>query len=167
LVFRGWALALNGHAEDGIAMISSGIARCRSIGYLAWLSQFLAMLAESHARAGDPKRALQALAQARDFAEEKDERFWEAELYRLRGEIYRNEGRNEAEDCFVRALDIASRQEARLLELRAAGSLAQLWGAQGRRRDAVEKLAPVYAWFTEGFETDDLKNAKAILDRLA
>jgi Flp pilus assembly protein TadD len=168
LVFRGWALALNGHAEDGISMISSGIARCRSIGYLAWLSQFLAMLAESHAKAGDPKRALQALAQAQDFAEEKDERFWDAELYRLKGEIYRNEGRDpgEVEDCFVRALDTASRQEARLLELRAAGSLFQLWGAQGRRRDAVEKLAPVYAWFTEGFETDDLKSAKAILDRL-
>lgn len=169
LVFRGWALALNGHAEDGISMISSGIARCRSIGYLAWLSQFLAMLAESYAKAGDPRRALQALAQAQDFVEEKDERFWEAELYRLKGEIYRNEGRDpgEVEDCFLRAMDTASRQEARLLELRAAGSLAQLWAAQGRRRDAVEKLAPVYAWFTEGFEADDLKSAKAILDRLA
>jgi class 3 adenylate cyclase/tetratricopeptide (TPR) repeat protein len=169
LVFRGWALALNGDTEDGISMISSGIARCRSIGYVAWLSQFLAMLAESHAKAGDPRRALQALAQAQDFVEEKGERFWEAELYRLRGEIYRNEGRNpsEAEDCFLRALDTASRQEARLLELRAATSLASLWAAQGRRREAVEKLAPVYAWFTEGFDGDDLKSAKAILDRLA
>jgi class 3 adenylate cyclase len=71
LVFRGWALALDGHAEDGIAMISSGIAQCRSIGYLAWLSQFLAMLAESHANAGDPRSALQALAQAQDFVERK------------------------------------------------------------------------------------------------
>jgi len=126
------------------------------------------MLAECHAKSGDLESGLRALAEAMEVAEEKGERFYEPELHRLRGELYRDAGRDrrEVEDCFVRALDAACRHEARLLELRAATSLARLMASQGRQDDARDALAPIYNWFTEGLDTDDLQSAKVVLDSL-
>src|SRR5207245_4025813 len=97
-------------------------------------------------------------------------RFYEAELYRLKGELllqHATGGSDEAETCFQQALDVARRQEAKSLELRAATSLARLWQQQGQRQEAHDLLAPVYHWFTEGFDTADLKDAQALLDALA
>jgi predicted ATPase len=101
--------------------------------------------------------------------EQYDERWWEAEIHRLRGVLLlRQTGtpQAEAEACFQRALDVARRQEAKSLELRAAMSLARLWQQQGKRAEAHELLAPIYSWFTEGFDTADLQEAKALLAAL-
>jgi predicted ATPase len=126
------------------------------------------MLAECHAKSGNLEAALRALAEATEVAEENGERFYEPELHRLTGEFYLAAGRDrrEAEEHFVRALDTARRQESRLFELRAATSLAHLIANQGKRDDAREVLAPVYTWFTESLDTDDLQSARAVLDRI-
>ena len=97
-------------------------------------------------------------------------RWWEAELYRLKGELLLQHSAaqpEEAEACFQQALDIARRQQAKSLELRAAMSLSRLWQQQGKRDEARELLAPLYGWFTEGFDTADLQEAKALLEALA
>jgi predicted ATPase len=127
------------------------------------------MLAEALAGAGSPGEGLDALAETAALAEKCDERYFEAEIHRLRGEFLLAQSAEKgpaAEATFRQALDVARRQEARSLELRAAMSLARLWAEQGRRRKAHDLLAPVYAWFTEGFDTADLKDAKALLDEL-
>lgn len=167
-VFQGWALALSGKHHEAIAMIAPGVARCRAMGFLSLSSLHLAMLAECHAAEGDFKSAMLLLVQATDFAMENGEYFWEAELHRLKGEFHLDADHDlqEAESCFLRALDAAQRQNARLLELRALTSLARLWAGLGKQRVAQTRLATAYGWFTEGFETDDLRNAKAVLDTL-
>jgi predicted ATPase len=112
----------------------------------------------------------QALAEAHTLVEQQEERWWEAEVCRLRGVVLlRQTGmpQAEAETWLQRALDVARRQEAKALELRAAMSLARLWQQQGKRAEAYELLAPVYGWFTEGFDTADLQEAKALLEELA
>ena len=121
-------------------------------------------------RAGRPEAGQSAIAEALAFAEESGERWWEAELHRLKGELLlaqSTENRAEAEACFHRALEVAQQQSAKAFELRAATSLARLWAEQGKRAEAHDLLAPVYGWFTEGFDTADLKDAKALLDELA
>ena len=118
---------------------------------------------------GHPKDGLQALAEAHTLVEQHDERSWGAEVYRLRGVLLlRQPGtpQAEAEACFQHALDIARRQEAKSLELRATMSLSRLWQQQGKQREAYNLLAPVYHWFTEGFDTADLTDAKALLHGL-
>jgi predicted ATPase len=128
------------------------------------------MLAEVHAHLGHTEDALQALAEAHTLVEQQYERFWEAEVHRLRGVLLLRQAmppQAEAETCFQRALDVARRQEAKALELRAAMSLARLWQHQGMRTEAYALLAPIYGWFTEGFDTADLQEAKALLDALA
>jgi predicted ATPase len=120
--------------------------------------------------AGSPRDALEALAEAVTRAEKSDERYCEAEIHRLRGELLLAQSANDwtgAEASFRQALDVARRQEAKSLELRAATSLARLWRSQGKADDARDLLAPVYDWFTEGFDTVDLKAAKHLLDELA
>ena len=112
---------------------------------------------------------LSLLAEALATAHKTGERFYEAELHRLMGDLLLEEvplNVSEAENSFSRALDVARRQEAKSLELRAATSLARLWGEQGRRGDARRLLSPIYGWFTEGFDTADLIDAKALLDQL-
>jgi predicted ATPase len=112
----------------------------------------------------------QALAEAHTLVEQHDERWWEAEVHRLRGVLLlRQPGTPpaEAEAWLQRALDVARRQEAKSLELRAATSLAHLWQQQGKRQEAQDLVAPVYGWFTEGFDTADLQEAQALLDALA
>jgi predicted ATPase len=115
------------------------------------------------------EEGLQALAEAQTLVEQQEERWWEAEIYRLRGVVLLRQTmpqEAEAEAWLQRALDVARRQEAKGLELRAAMSLAHLWQQQGKRAEACELLAPIYGWFTEGFDTADLQEAKALLDAL-
>ena len=124
-------------------------------------------LALAHAKIGEPDVGLKLLDQALAQIEETQERFFEAELHRIRGEILIEGGKRRAgEEALQSALRVASRQQARLWESRAATRLARLWRGQGRTAAARDLLAPVYGWFTEGFDTADLKEAKALMDEL-
>ena len=125
--------------------------------------------ADVSAHLGHTDDGLQALAEAYALVEQHDERYWEAEVHRLRGLLLLKQPgtpQAEAEAWLQRALDVARRQEAKSLELRAAMSLARLWQQQGKRAEAYELLAPVYGWFTEGFDTADLQDAKVLLEAL-
>jgi predicted ATPase len=127
------------------------------------------VLADVADHLGHIEDGLQALAEAHTLVEQQEERWWEAEVYRLRGVLLlRQPGTSqaEAETWLQRALDVARRQEAKSLELRAAVSLSRLWQQQGKRTEAYELLAPIYGWFTEGFDTVDLQEAKALLEAL-
>ena len=123
-----------------------------------------------HGKAGQAEEGLSAVVEALAIVERTEERFYEAELHRLQGELLLQQSpdqQSDAEACFQHALDVSRSQEAKSLELRAATSLARLWQSQGRKQEAHDLLAPVYNWFTEGFDTADLKDAKALLDKLA
>jgi predicted ATPase len=127
------------------------------------------MLADVCDHLSHPADGLQALAEAHTLVEQHEERYWEAEVHRLRGVLLLRQTATpqaEAEACFQQALDVARRQEAKSLELRAAMSLSRLWQQQGKRAEARELLAPIYGWFTEGFDTADLQDAKALLEAL-
>src|SRR5262249_49476157 len=133
------------------------------------LPYLLALLAEAYGRGGDAAAGLRMLAEALAVVDDTEEGWWEAELYRLKGELLLQQATgssDEAEDCLHQALDIARHQQAKSLELRAAMSLARLWQQQGKRPAAYALLAPIYGWFTEGFDTADLQEAKALLDEL-
>ena len=169
-ILRGWAIAARGQAVEGIAEIRGGLAAVEPTGVRIRRPYYLALLAEASAWAGEIEQGLTALVEAARIVEETGERRWEAEIYRLTGELTlarRGGDRTEAEGWFQRALDVAGCQNAKCLELRAAISLARLWRDRGKRREARELLAPVYGWFTEGFDTLDLKQAKSLLDELA
>jgi predicted ATPase len=167
---RGWALAAQGQGAAGITQIQQGLAAAQAMGatvHQAYYPYFLALLAEASAWRGQTTEGLAALAEAlaNDTA-----RWWEAELYRLRGELllqHPGTQLEQAEVCFQEALAIARCQQAKSLELRAALSLARLWQQQGKRKAASALLAPVYGWFTEGFDTADLQAAQALLAALA
>ena len=129
---------------------------------------FVALQAAAYEMAGQIEEGLTLLEEALQIVERTGERWLEAELHRQKGELLLRQGHSEAaEELYCKALDIAREQEAKLWELRAAASLARLRRDQGRRTEARELLAPVYGWFTEGFDTPDLKEAKALLDELA
>jgi TOMM system kinase/cyclase fusion protein len=167
---RGWALARQGHGEEGMAQVHQGSAAWRATGAALSVPYFCTLLAEVSDLLGHPEDGLQALAEAHTLVEQHEERYWEAEVCRLRGVLLlRQPGtpQAEAEAWLQRALDVARRQEAKSLELRAAMSLSRLWQQQGKRDDARELLAPVYGWFTEGFDTADLQEAKALLAALS
>jgi len=128
------------------------------------------MLAELYGQVGQPDQGLQALAEALEIVETTDEGWWESEVHRLKGELLLLRSRKAADRaarCFHRALEVSRGQRAKSLELRAATSLARLWQRQGKPDPARELLAPVYGWFTEGFDTADLRDAKALLDEIA
>jgi class 3 adenylate cyclase/predicted ATPase len=170
-ILQGWADARQGHATAGIARIRDGIAAAEATGSRVTAPLFLTLLAEALALAGKIEEALAALDDALAKATASGERGWDAEIHRLRGE---HTGRRlphpdpaKAEDLFRTALAIAREQGTRGYELRAATSLARMWREQGRRGEALELLAPLYDWFTEGFDTADLKDARALLDELA
>ena len=167
---HGWALAMQGQGEAGRAQIRQGIAAYRATGAALHVPYLCTVLANVCPHLGPPEDGLQALAEAHTLVEQQEECYWEAEVARLRGVmLLRQPGtpQAEAETWFQQALDIARRQEAKSLELRAAMSLARLWQQQGKRQEAHDLLAPVYGWFTEGFDTADLQDAKALLDELA
>ena len=166
---RGWALAMQGQGEEGMAQVRQGIAAWRATGAALFVPYFCTLLAEVSDHLGHPEDGLQALAEAHTLVEQQEERWWEAEVSRLRGVLLlRQTGtpQAEAETWLQRALDVARRQEAKSLELRAAMSLSRLWQQQGKRAEAHALLAPIYGWFTEGFDTADLQEAKALLEEL-
>ncbi|WP_245319976.1 adenylate/guanylate cyclase domain-containing protein [Bradyrhizobium sp. LMTR 3] len=168
-ILRGWAIAERGQAVEGIAEVRGGLAAVEPTGVRIRRPYYLALLAEALAWVGEIEQGLTALAEATTAVEETGEQRWEAEIYRLIGELTmaRPGGdRTEAEAYFRRAVDVAGRQSAKALELRATMSLARLWRDQGKQRQAGDLLAPVYGWFTEGFDTPDLREAKALLDAL-
>ena len=169
-ILKGAALDGQGQHADGAKRIREGLDAYRATGAVFQITHHLIMLAEALAGAGSHEEGLEVLADAVAQTEKSDERYLEAEIHRLRGEFLlaqSTDDQPEAERCFHQALDVARKQEARSLELRAATSLARLWQRQGRDDDARDLLAPVYDWFTEGFDTADLKEAKALLDELA
>ena len=167
--FRGWAtLALGGPIVEAINELRRGLAAKRATGADIKIPFYFGLLAEAHRRIGRTSEALALLSEALEVVERTDERWFEAELYRLRGEVLRAKGDPEgAELWFSRSLAKAQAQNAKLWELRASRCIARLRCDQGRRAEARELLAPVYGWFTEGFDTLDLKQAKALLDELA
>jgi predicted ATPase/class 3 adenylate cyclase len=172
---RGWALTEQGRGEEGIIQIREGIDTWRATGSTLFFQPFLlAMLAEAHGKAGLPKEGLTVLAEALAIVNKTGEHFWEAELYRLKGELTLQSEvqgsqfkvQDEAEECFRRAIDITRRQSAKSLELRAVMSLSRLRQQQSNREEAYRMLAAIYGWFTEGFDTADLIDAKALLEEL-
>jgi predicted ATPase len=163
-------LALQGQSEEGMAQVRQGITALRATGQALAVPYLCTVLAEVADHLGRTADGLQALAEAHTLVEQQEERWWEAEICRLRGVLLlRQPGTPlaEAEAWLQRALDVARRQEAKSLELRASMSLARLWQQQGKQAEAYELLAPVYGWFTEGFDTADLQEAKALLEALA
>jgi len=168
MIFRGWALAEQG--DEGLAQICQGIAAWRDAGEELARPSCLVLLAEAYVKGGRAEEGLSILAEAFALVHKTGERIYAAELYRLQGELLLTRSAHqtvEAEACFHQALNIARRQEAKSLELRAATSLSRLWQQQGKRQDAYDLLAPVYNWFIVVFCTGDLREAKALLETLA
>ena len=161
---------MQGQGEEGLVQVRQGIAAWCATGAALGVPYFCTLLAEVSDHLRHPADGLQTLAEAHTLMEQHDERWWEAEVYRLRGVLLlRQPGtpQAEAEAWLQRALDVARRQEAKSLELRAATSLSRLWQQQGKRAEARALLVPIYGWFTEGFDTADLQEARALLDVLA
>jgi predicted ATPase len=169
-VFQGWALAAQGQVEEGITQLRQGMADFLATGAEGVVGVYhLALLSETYGHAGQAEAGLTVLAEALTLVDKIGERHYEAELHRLKGALLlaqSTEPHQEAEVCFHQALTIARRQQAKSWELRAATSLAQLWQQQGKWAEARELLAPIYGWFTEGFDTADLQEAKALLKGL-
>jgi predicted ATPase len=168
-ILRGWALAHDETTEDCIAQIHKGLADYQANGAELERPHWLALLADTHRRAGHAAAGLQAIEAALAVVDGRGVCFCEAELYRLRGELLLIANASPVEDaeaCFHRALDVARRQNAKSVELRAAMSLARLWREPSPPQAAKHRLLATYAWFTEGLDTADLKEAKALLDGL-
>jgi predicted ATPase len=169
-ILRGWALAMQGDAATGVQQILQGLAAHRDMQIKLGRPHRLALLAEAYSQAGQPEAGLQALVEALSLVGETEERWWEAELHRLKGVLLLqlpDSGISQAEDCFGQAVEVARSQQAKSLELRAALSLSRLWSQQGRRDNARHLLAEVYAWFSEGFDTPDLQEAQALVAELS
>jgi predicted ATPase/DNA-binding winged helix-turn-helix (wHTH) protein/class 3 adenylate cyclase len=190
MIRQGWALSEQGSAEEGIVQLCEGLATWRAMGTELGLPLFLAMLAEAYGKGGQPEAGLHVLDEALAGAYKNMERYHEAELLRLKGELLLQQGiessstrsapmeasgaavrgthtlslRAEVETYFHQAISIARHQQAKSLELRAVMSLSRLWQQQGKREEAHQMLAGVYGWFTEGFDTPDLQEAKALLE---
>ncbi|MGD2144417.1 MAG: BTAD domain-containing putative transcriptional regulator [Anaerolineae bacterium] len=166
--FRGEALVRLGQIREGIARIRDGVAALESSGELCYLSGDLRSLAEALAVAGRPEEALTTVAEALALVEETDERHWETELHRVRGELLLAQGDEAgARAALHKAVEVARRQQAKSWELRATVSLCRLWQQQGRREEARRRLDEVYGWFTEGLDTADLVEAKRLLEELS
>jgi predicted ATPase len=167
---RGCILTLTGKHEDAVGAITSGIAAWRSTGSTIYLPLYLTYLARAYASTGRVNDAQRCIGEAMTAMETTKEKWAEPELNRAAGEIvllHPHREASRAEEYFQRSLAVARKQEAKSWELRAAMSLARLWRSQGKPQQARELLAPVYGWFTEGFDTLDLKEAKALLEELA
>ena len=168
-VFRGDAMAQHGEFAEGIAQMREGISELRSIGTLFSLPSLLAGLAEACARCGNVDDGLTVVEEGLEMMRTGGEHFSLPEIYRVKGKLLLAGSVNDpnaAETAFCEVLSIARAQQAKSLELRAAMSLAGLWCNQGKLQEARELLAPVYGWFTEGFDTRDVKEAKAMLEDL-
>jgi predicted ATPase len=171
-----------GAPEDGVALLTTGLAQYRAMGAQLLAPYFLSFLAEGYRQQGKITEALRAVHEALTLTATTIDVFWEAELYRLKGELLLAQevksqklkvkspplapSTQKAEACFYHAIEIARRQEAKLLELRAVMSLARLWRQQGKKKEARQRLTEIYNWFTEGLDTKDLRAAKALLAAL-
>ena len=198
-ILRGWGIALQGRAQEGIALIQQGTAMWGAVGAEVSLPYYLFLLAEAQGRDGDPQKGLDVLNEALSAVPRTKERWWEAELYRLCGELTLQKlsvvssqlsvpnpqhstpsTQAEAEECFLEAIDISRKQHAKSLELRAVMSLVRLRQHQTqdhasritqhdtrtRLDEAHTMLSEIYHWFTEGFDTKDLQDAKALIEEL-
>jgi predicted ATPase len=171
-VYRGWALVEQGAVEEGLAQLQQGITAWQATGAEAARPYYLSLLAAAYGKIGRADAGLPLLAEALTAVHQHGEHFYEAELYRLTGELLLAQGGHgpnvsEAEEGFLHALAVARHQQARSLELRAAMRLSRLWQWQGKQAEAHELLVLVYDWFTEGFDTTDLQEAKALLQELS
>jgi DNA-binding winged helix-turn-helix (wHTH) protein/predicted ATPase len=169
-ILWGWALVLQGDAAADVAHICQGEAGSRGLGPEVAHPYWLSLLAEGYGRVGQPEAGLAVLEEALTVMATTEARWWEAELYRLQGDLLLHlpsPDVSQAEACFQRALEVARRQQARALELRAAMSLSRLWQQRAQRIEAGQLLSDIYHWFTEGFDTSDLRSAKALLEELA
>jgi class 3 adenylate cyclase/predicted ATPase len=168
LLHRGWALTALGRPQEGFAVLTEGRSVLSDAGAMAGRPWALTLLAAANAKLGRPVDSLNCLAEAAEIMDKTDDRYGEAELHRVRGELFAAMGdRMAAEQNYHRALLVARRQSAKPFELRASTSLDRLWRDQGKRTEARGLLAPIYGWFTEGFDTPDLKEAKGLLDDLS
>jgi len=172
-VIHGWTLVMLGQPEAGLAEVHAGLAAREALGTSTSPFSYL-LLAEVYAAMGQTETGLRVLVETQEAAQHLQEYWVEPELYRLKGELLLglsrqgSKGRrqpleSEAEACFRAALDLARRQQAKAPELRAAMSLSQLWQVRGRHAEARQVLAEIHSWFTEGFATPDLRQAKALL----
>lgn len=168
LVLTGWALVQQGQYTAGIAQMEAGFAARETSRVQLHLPPYLALMAEAYGQIGQPAEGLWVVDEALTIVEATEEHFAEVELYRLKGELLQMQGaaNDTVEACLQKAIDIARHQQAKSLELRAAMSLARLWQQQGKRTQAHDLLAEIYGWFTEGFATRDLQEAKALLEEL-
>jgi predicted ATPase len=162
----GWLMAGEDEPEEGVRLIRRAMSVRQASGTMFHNSYFLGLFAQAHARAGRVAEALRLVCEALSFAESRSERWYEPELRRLRGEYLLQASIRDAEASLEEALSVARAQAANSWELRTAVSLARLWAEQGERQRGYDLLAPVYGWFTEGFDTADLKDARALLDDL-
>ena len=168
MAHRGRALTALAQAQEGLALLTQGLAALRATGAFITTPMLLMWLAEAYAMLGQPVEGLTCLAEAAQFIETTEERVHEAELHRVRGDLLNATGdRSAAEQSYRQALTVAEWQSAKLFELRSASSLARLWRDQGKIAEAQALLAPIYNWFTEGFDAPDLIEAKALLRELA
>jgi predicted ATPase len=169
-LYQGSLFALTGNASNAVRSIASGITAVRPTGVTAWMPRWLSYLAIAHADLDQIDDAWRCIGEAISTIEATKERWFEAETNRIAGEIALKSLQPDtakAEGYFERALAVAQKQQAKSWELRAAMSLARLWRSQGKPQQARELLTPVYCWFTEGFDTRDLKEAKTLLEELA
>ena len=173
-IYRGRALVEQGHIEAGLTQMQQGLADYEATGAKLSRSLFLATLAEVYGKTGQVEEGLTLLAEALVFANRGGERLWEADIHRLKGELLlkakakrRKASPESPEDCFQEAIKIARTQQAKILELRATMSLCRLWQKQGKQEKARQMLVEIYHWFTEGFDTADLKKAKTLLKELS
>ena len=171
-----WGTALRGvallmqHQEDGLEQLQQGLSAYQGTKVRLLTPYLLALIAETYGNIGKVEEGLNTLAEAFLILDAFGSYFLEAELYRLKGELLLQQSSDNAaaaEACFHKAIEIACHQQAKSLELRASTSLARLWQQEGKRQEAHDLLAPVYHWFTEGFDTADLQDAKALLDELS
>jgi predicted ATPase len=170
MLMRGWVFAVTRKASDAVSIITSGLTALRSTGATLWMPLFLSYLASAHAELGEFDEAWRCIGEAMTAVEATKERWCEADIHRTAGEIALlspERDATKAEAYFERALAVARQQQAKSWELRASMSLARLWRDQGKVQQARKLLAPVYGWFTEGFGTRDLTEAKALLEGLA
>ena len=169
-IIQGWALAEQHRREEGLTQMQQGLTAFQATGGRLRLPYYLALLAESYGHSGQVEKGLYLLDRAFVELQQTREHFWAAEQHRLQGELllaHPTADQTTAAAYLHQALEVARRQQAKSLELRAATSLARLWQSQGKPSEAYDVLAPVYGWFTEGFDTADLKDAAGLLDELA
>jgi len=168
LIYQGWSMTSLGDLEEGYGLIAKGLALQRATGAVAYRAFPFMLMAEACGKLGRTTEGLNYLTEAEQIIATADDRHHAAGLHHVRGDLLKATGdKVAAERSYHQALSVARRQSARTLELRAATSLARLWRDQGKRTEARDLLAPIYGWFTEGFDTPVLQDAKALLDELA